>query len=70
MKSSYVSLRSLVLKTLAVMVFITAPTWAELTSQQFGQAFKTASQKNDGWPGPSVGIMPLHPWAIAIWAGT
>ena len=42
MKNSHVYLRFLVLKTLFVMVFIIAPAWAELTPQQFGQAFTTA----------------------------
>ncbi len=47
MKSSHVYLRFLVLKTLSVMLLIIAPAWAELTPQQFGQVFKTASENND-----------------------
>ena len=47
MKSSHVYLRFLALKTLSVMVLIIAPAWAELTPQQFGQVFKTASENND-----------------------
>jgi WD40 repeat protein/flagellar motor protein MotB len=47
MKSSHVSSRFLALITLSVMVLILAPTWAELTPEQFGQQVKTAVQNND-----------------------